>query len=138
MPIDNRLEIDRASFGTTTLTALTTPCEFNTCPTGSPATGFNVNDTRLNNNNLASTILIPGTVCVNLFHPISCCRNSDSGATDVETRGTDHLTTESSVMAKSGCFATVSVFNATTKADVNAATQGIVLAKFISILACSN
>lgn len=33
---------------TATPTKLTSPCEFNTCPTGSPATGFNASDTRLN------------------------------------------------------------------------------------------
>ncbi|THG97111.1 hypothetical protein EW026_g4835 [Hermanssonia centrifuga] len=32
----------------TTPTPLTEPCEFNSCPTGSPAEGFNASDTRLN------------------------------------------------------------------------------------------
>lgn len=64
--------------------------------------------------------------------------NSNSGATDVQTCGTTHLPTESSVISKAGCFATVSVFNASTKGDVDAATQGIVLAKLSSILSCSS
>ncbi|KAJ7819524.1 sure-like protein [Mycena leptocephala] len=210
---------------TTTPTKLTSPCEFNTCPTGSPATGFNASDTRLNyvnafpaglvvsgpnvGNNLGSTVLISGTVgaaseaglegipsaafsaatggqvsyttltssptstdseaaviysaltvkMVNVllassapilppvivlnvnFPSTSGCTsaaafkfvltriNSNSGATDVQTCGTTHLPTESSVISKAGCFATVSVFNASTKGDVDAATQGIVLAK---------
>ncbi|KAJ7717585.1 survival protein sure-like phosphatase/nucleotidase [Mycena metata] len=235
--------VDKSGTGssTTTPTVLTTPCEFNTCPTGSPATGFNASNTRLNyvnafpvdaarfgiqtlapqffsgskpdfvvsgpnvGNNLGSTVLISGTVgaasqaalegipsaafsaataaqlsyttltssptstdskaaviysslsvqllnvllassapilpagiSLNVNYPsTSSCTsasafkfvltriNSNSGATDVETCGTDHLPTES-------------VFNASTKADVNAATQGIVLAKLTSILACSN
>ncbi|KAJ7822461.1 survival protein sure-like phosphatase/nucleotidase [Mycena leptocephala] len=239
---------------TTTPTKLTSPCEFNTCPTGSPATGFNASDTRLNyvnafpvdsarfgiqtlapqffngskpdfvvsgpnvGNNLGSTVLISGTVgaaseaglegipsaafsaatggqvsyttltssptstdseaaviysaltvkMVNVllassapilppvivlnvnFPSTSGCTsaaafkfvltriNSNSGATDVQTCGTTHLPTESSVISKAGCFATVSVFNASTKGDVDAATQGIVLAKLSSILSCSS
>ncbi|KAJ7079769.1 sure-like protein [Mycena belliarum] len=59
-------------------------------------------------------------------------------ATDVRTCGTTRLPTESSVVAKSGCFASVSVFNAKTKLDADAATQGVVLAKLSSLLTCSN
>ncbi|KAJ7079768.1 sure-like protein [Mycena belliarum] len=238
---------------TTTPTVLTSPCEFNTCPTGSPAEGFNASDTRLNyvnafpvdaarfgiqtlapkffrskpdlvvsgpnvGNNLGSTVLVSGTVgaaseaalegipavafsaatgdqvsyttlttaptsagskaaliysqlsvtllktllassgpilpagiALNVNYPsTSSCTsaaafkfvltriNSNSGATDVQTCGTTHLPTESSVVAKSGCFASVSVFNASTKGDVNPATQAVVLAKLSSLLTCSN
>ncbi|KAJ7260903.1 sure-like protein [Mycena haematopus] len=235
-------------------TTLKSPCEFNTCPTGSPPTGFNATDPRLNyvnafpvdaarfgiqtlspqffngskpdfvvsgpnvGNNLGSTVLISGTVgaaseaalegipsaafsaatggqvsyttlttsptatdskaaviysaltvkflgvlltssapilpsgiSLNVNYPsTSSCTsasafrfvltriNSNSGATDVATCGTTHLPTESSVISESGCFATVSVFNASTKADVNAATQAIVLAKLTSIFTCSS
>ncbi|KAF8183740.1 sure-like protein [Mycena galopus ATCC 62051] len=235
-------------------TVLKTACEFNTCPTGSPATGFNASNTRLNyvnafpvdaarfgiqtlapeffagskpdfvvsgpnvGNNLGSTVLISGTVgaaseaalegipsaafsaataaqvsyttlttsptstdskaaviysavsvrlldvllassapilpsgiSLNVNYPstASCTSaaafnfvltriNADSGATDVETCGTTHLPTESSVISKAGCFSTVSVFNASTKNDVDVATQAIVLAKLTSILTCSN
>ncbi|KAJ6542726.1 sure-like protein [Mycena capillaripes] len=238
---------------TTTPTVLTSPCEFNTCPTGSPATGFNASDTRINyvnafpvdsarfgiqtlapkffngskpdlivsgpnvGNNLGSTVLISGTVgaaseaalegipsiafsaatggqvsyttlttastsadskaaviysalsvklvnallaspapilptgiSLNVNYPstTSCTSaaafkfvltriNANSGATDVQTCGTTHLPTESSVIQKAGCFATVSVFNANTKGDVDAATQGAVLAKLTSLLVCS-
>ncbi|KAJ7482225.1 sure-like protein [Mycena galericulata] len=238
---------------TTTPTKLTTPCEFNTCPTGSPAEGFNASDPRLNyvngfpvdavmfgiqtlapqffngskpdfvvsgpnvGNNLGSTVLISGTVgaaaeaakegipaaafsaatasqvsyttlttsptstdtkaaliytalsvellqvllpssapilpagiILNVNYPAtsSCTStaafkfvltriNSDSGATDVQTCGTTHLPTESSVVGMSGCFSSVSVMNATTKGDVDAATQAVVLAKLESILSCS-
>ncbi|KAJ7147296.1 survival protein sure-like phosphatase/nucleotidase [Mycena filopes] len=249
--------VDKSGTGSSTAapTTLRTPCEFNTCPTGSPATGFNASDTRLNyvnafpvdaarfgiqtlapeffsgskpdfvvsgpnvGNNLGSTVLISGTVgaaseaalegipsaafsaatggqvsyttlssaptatdskaavlysslSVELFNvllaspaPIlppgislnvnypatsgACTAasafkfvltriNANSGAVDVQTCGTNHLPTESSVISKSGCFATVSVFNASTKGDVNAATQGVVLAKLASILTCSS
>jgi len=233
---------------------LTSPCEFNTCPTGSPAEGFNASDTRLNyvnafpvdavrfgiqtlapkffngfkpdlvvsgpniGSNLGSTVLVSGTVgaaseaalegipsiafsgatgdqvsyttlttsptsvdakaaliysqlsvtlvnallaspppilpagiSLNVNYPsTSSCTsaaafkfvltriNSNSGATDVQTCGTTHLPTESSVVGKAGCFASVSVFDASTKGDVTAATQGIVLAKLASLLTCSN
>ncbi|GLB44603.1 putative survival protein SurE [Lyophyllum shimeji] len=60
---------------------------------------------------------------------------ANSGATDVRTCGTTHLPDERSVI-KQGCFATVSVFNASTKADVPAATQAVVLNKLSSILTC--
>ncbi|TFK47156.1 survival protein sure-like phosphatase/nucleotidase [Heliocybe sulcata] len=59
---------------------------------------------------------------------------SDSEATDVETCGTDHLPAESDVVG--GCYASVSVYNASTKADVDAATQGFVLNRLGSFLTC--
>ncbi|PPQ65456.1 hypothetical protein CVT24_010787 [Panaeolus cyanescens] len=61
--------------------------------------------------------------------------NSDSKAVDVETCGSTKLPTESSAIKK-GCIATVSVFNASNKGDVNAATQQVVLNKLQSILTC--
>ncbi|TFK69166.1 sure-like protein, partial [Pluteus cervinus] len=61
--------------------------------------------------------------------------NSDTKATDVNTCGTTHLPTESNAI-KQGCIATVSVFNATTKGDVDAATQKSVLDKITPILTC--
>ncbi|KAJ6526609.1 survival protein sure-like phosphatase/nucleotidase [Mycena vulgaris] len=238
---------------TTTPTVLTSPCEFNTCPSGSPAEGFDATDTRLNyvnafpvdavrfgiqtlapkffgskpdlvvsgpnvGNNLGSTVLVSGTVgaaaeaalegipsvafsvatgdqisyttlttsptsadtkaallysqlsvtlvnallaspvpilpagiSLNVNYPsTSSCTsavafkfvltriNANSGATDVQTCGTTHLPTESSVVAKSGCFVSVSVFNASNKGDVNATTQAVVLSKLSSLLTCSN
>lgn len=62
---------------------------------------------------------------------------ASSSATDVTTCSTNHLPAESTVI-KTGCIATVSVFNATTKADVNAATQQVVLNRLSSILSCSS
>ncbi|KAI0334145.1 sure-like protein [Cubamyces sp. BRFM 1775] len=47
---------------------------------------------------------------------------------DVETCGSTHLPDETTVV-HAGCFASVSVMNASTKADVDAATQGAVLAR---------
>lgn len=56
-------------------------------------------------------------------------------AKDVATCGTNHLPSESSAI-KNGCIATVSVFKGSTKADVDAATQQVVLSKLSSILTC--
>ena len=62
-------------------------------------------------------------------------RIASSSAADVTTCGSNHLPTESSAITK-GCIATVSVFNATTKADVDATTQQVVLGKIAPILSC--
>ncbi|KAL0575140.1 hypothetical protein V5O48_006817 [Marasmius crinis-equi] len=249
--------VDRSGTGssTTTPTNLTTPCEFDTCPTGSPAIGFNATDPRLNyvngfpvdaarfgiqtlappffngsrpdlvvsgpniGNNLGPTVLISGTVgaaceaakegvpslafsassrsisgvsyttlessptspgtlaallyanlttifvdailsdgttpilpaniSVNINYPptTNCSSdadfsfiftriNADPAATDADTCGSTHLPTESSVVAMDGCFASVSAFNATTKGDVDAATQGFVLGKLKNLITC--
>ncbi|KAL0952767.1 hypothetical protein HGRIS_006995 [Hohenbuehelia grisea] len=246
--------INRSGTGssTATPTTLTTPCEFNTCPVGSPATGFNASDTRLNyvnafpadsakfgiqtlspkifgsppdfvvsgpniGSNLGSTVMISGTVgaaseaalegipsvafsgasgsqvsyttlqsdpnasstttariyanltahfaqvlvasgapilprgiSVNVNFPsTSSCQSessfrwvftrilANSRATDVTTCGTNHLPVESDVVRGSGCSVSVSVFNASTKADVDAATQGVVLRKLAALpLSC--
>lgn len=58
-------------------------------------------------------------------------------APDVDTCGTSRLPTESSVASGTGCLASVSVMNATTKGDVDAGTQGFVLNKLSGFLACS-
>ncbi|KAG5649984.1 hypothetical protein H0H81_001202 [Sphagnurus paluster] len=56
-------------------------------------------------------------------------------ATDVKTCGATSLPDESSAIGK-GCIATVSVFDASTKGDVSAATQQEVLTRLGSILGC--
>jgi len=56
---------------------------------------------------------------------------------DVSLCGTTRLPTESSVVARSGCWASISVGNATTKDDVTAAQQQVVLTRISSILSCS-
>lgn len=60
--------------------------------------------------------------------------------TDVRTCGTDHLPDETSIINNSvtTCLSTISVFNASGKVDVDAATQAFVLNKLSSILICSN
>ncbi|KAJ4481139.1 sure-like protein [Lentinula aciculospora] len=237
---------------TATPTELEEPCEFNTCPTGSPAEGFNASDPRINyvnsfpvdavrfgiqtlapklfgsvpvfvvsgpnvGNNLGTgTVDISGTVgaaceaakegipstafsaaglsqvsftdlsnpdadtsaafvfsqlsvnfvdallaspppflppgiSINVNYPAStsssCTSPSEfsfiltriapsNSVTDVETCGTDHLPGESSVVAMNGCFASVSVMNATTKADVDATTQAFVLNRLGDFLSC--
>jgi 5'-nucleotidase len=60
---------------------------------------------------------------------------ANSSTTDVETCGTDHLPAEGTVV-DAGCYATISVFNATDKADVDASTQAVVLEKLKGILSC--
>lgn len=55
---------------------------------------------------------------------------------DVETCEETRLPTETSVVARSGCFASVSVMNATTKGDVDATTQAFVLGRLESFLSC--
>jgi len=56
---------------------------------------------------------------------------------DVSTCGTTRLPTEANVVNNmSGCLASVSVMNATTKVDVSASTQAFVLNKLGSFLSC--
>lgn len=55
---------------------------------------------------------------------------------DVETCSGTSLPTESSVIGTGGCYASISVADANTKGDVDAATQKIVLDKLSSILSC--
>ncbi|KAG7447204.1 sure-like protein [Guyanagaster necrorhizus] len=236
---------------TAAATVLTSPCEYDTCPTGSPAEGFNASDPHLNyvnafpvdsvrygiqtlapkffngsapdfvvsgpnvGNNLGSTVLISGTVgtaceaaregipsiafsgatasqvsyttlesnpdsvdtlaaltyaalsvhfvqaltaaegtilppnvSVNVNYPatdncpdvsnfsfVLSRINEDEGATDVEWCGNTTLPAESNVV-KQGCFSSVSVFNASTKGDVDADTQAFVLDRISGILTC--
>ncbi|CAK4034748.1 Acid phosphatase [Lecanosticta acicola] len=54
---------------------------------------------------------------------------------DVETCGSDQLPTERDVVGTDGCYASVSVAN-TSKLDVDAATQAVVLKKLQPILSC--
>lgn len=66
--------------------------------------------------------------------------NSPSANTvDVETCGRTVLPAESTVVG-AGCFASVSVMNATTKADVDASVQGAVLGRLSpsGLLSCFN
>lgn len=62
----------------------------------------------------------------------------DTTAKDVFTCGSDHLPDETTVNGLNGCFATISVFNATNKADVDAGIQGFVLNRIRPILSCVN
>jgi 5'-nucleotidase len=93
---------------------------------------------------------LPGGISINVNYPaVSDTCNSVEAfefvlsrifwnpfATDVTTCGSSHLPTESSVVGTSGCFVSVSVFNANDKLDANAAKQGVVLSKLSSILSC--
>jgi len=231
-----------------TPTVLKQPCEFNSCPTGSPAEGFNASMTRLNyvnsypvtamrygiqtlspkffggapdiavagpnvGANLGDTVLISGTVgaateaskegipaiafsgssgtevawntavqpygtiyadlsttvtqtliesgkpylppniWLNVNYPavssstcsspaafefvLSRINGADSStAADVSTCGMTRLPTESSVVGTKGCYASISVGLASTKADASAAQQAVVLGKLKGILSC--
>ncbi|PFH50363.1 hypothetical protein AMATHDRAFT_4015 [Amanita thiersii Skay4041] len=55
---------------------------------------------------------------------------------DVKTCGTARLPVESTLINQ-GCFVTVTVLNATTKSDVDAATQGLVLEQVSSLMGCA-
>ncbi|KAJ3727294.1 sure-like protein [Lentinula guzmanii] len=94
---------------------------------------------------------LPPGISVNVNYPSStsssCASPSDfsfiltriapsNSATDVETCGTDHLPGETAVVATTGCFASVSVMNATTKTDVDATTQAFVLNRLGDFLSC--
>jgi hypothetical protein len=57
-------------------------------------------------------------------------------STDVETCGGASLPDESSVFKAEGCHVSVSVSNAWSKLDVDAATQKVVLDKLSGILSC--
>jgi 5'-nucleotidase len=97
-----------------------------------------------------STPILPANITLNVNYPAtsSTCASASNfkwvlsritasnSATDVQTCGTTHLPTESSVVATSGCFISVSVMNAVTKADVDASTQAIVLNKLSGLLSC--
>lgn len=61
--------------------------------------------------------------------------SSNIFATDVRTCGTNKLTAESTANDR-GCIATVNVMDASTKGDVDAATQALVLARLSTILGC--
>ena len=60
---------------------------------------------------------------------------ADPTATDVEHCGTDHLPVETTVIDE-GCFVTVSVIGANTKADVDAITQRAVLDRIRGLVSC--
>lgn len=55
---------------------------------------------------------------------------------DVETCGSTRLPTETSVVLRSGCYASVSVGDASNKRDTNATMQAVVLDKLGDLLAC--
>lgn len=92
---------------------------------------------------------IPRGVSVNVnFASTSSCASADAykfvftrvfaaSSTDVDVSpcGKAQLSAEGTAI-KSGCIATVSAFNATTKRDVDAATQQYVLDKVSPILSC--
>lgn len=60
---------------------------------------------------------------------------SDTPA-DVRTCSSDRLPTESTVVRKTGCYASISVGVASSKEDASTATQSIALAKLGKILSC--
>ena len=61
---------------------------------------------------------------------------SKSTPVDVKTCGSTRLPTETTVIDTTGCYASISVGNAVTKADTNATEQAVVLKKLSKILSC--
>ena len=57
-------------------------------------------------------------------------------AADVNTCGSTRLPTEKTVVNTKGCYASISVGIATTKADADSAQQAVVLSKLGKILSC--
>ncbi|KAF9264546.1 sure-like protein [Marasmius fiardii PR-910] len=96
------------------------------------------------------TPILPSNISINVNYPpvtTLCADASDfhfvltrvapnSGVTDVNTCGSTHLPGESSVIARTDCFSSVSVMDARTKQDVDAATQAFVLNRISGILSC--
>ncbi|EPQ55703.1 sure-like protein [Gloeophyllum trabeum ATCC 11539] len=97
---------------------------------------------------LPGTIL-PTGISVNVNYPsITNCTSvddykfvltritEDADATDVFQCGSVHLPQETGVVRGEGCYASVSVFDANTKADVDAGTQAFVRDKLFGLLTC--
>ncbi|KZT25036.1 sure-like protein [Neolentinus lepideus HHB14362 ss-1] len=95
--------------------------------------------------------ILPYQISLNVNYPsITNCTSADDykfvltriatdpTATDVYQCGTDHLPQETAVVQSEGCYASVSVFNATTKTDVDAGTQAFVRDKLalFGLLTC--
>ncbi|KAK7440035.1 hypothetical protein VKT23_017286 [Stygiomarasmius scandens] len=93
--------------------------------------------------------ILPSGIILNVNYPsISECHYASdfsfiltrvqpsSRSTDVRTCGTNRLPVERDVVYMEGCFATVSVINAHTKSDVDAATQDVVLSRLGGLLKC--
>ncbi|EPT00055.1 hypothetical protein FOMPIDRAFT_1016764 [Fomitopsis schrenkii] len=89
--------------------------------------------------------ILPAGIIVNVNYPsIKGCshasdyqwvfaRNLAGSGTDFETCGSTTLPTEKSVVDADGCYASVSVLNATTKTDVDASLQGGVYARLAGL-----
>lgn len=106
----------------------------------------NVTDTLIK----SGTPYLPNKIWLNVNYPdvsdSTCSSASDfkfilsrvyaSNGSDVETCGGTTLPTETSVIGTDGCYASISVADASTKSDVDAATQKVVLDKLSSILSC--
>ncbi|KAI0689378.1 survival protein sure-like phosphatase/nucleotidase [Cytidiella melzeri] len=83
-----------------------------------------------------NTSNVSGCTDVNDFKFIFTRNLANSSARDVSTCGTNHLPDEATVINSSGCHVSISVLNAVTKTDVDAATQAIVFRRVEGILSC--
>ena len=80
----------------------------------------------------------PGTAhcpTVESFKFVFARMNEDAAARNVNTCGSPHLPTENTVIG-SGCYVSVSVVNATNKADVGAITQAAVWNRLSGFFSC--
>ncbi|KAG6837747.1 hypothetical protein H0H93_001673 [Arthromyces matolae] len=94
--------------------------------------------------------ILPKNISLNVnYGPIDNCTSpdaykfiftriftADNTTVDYRTCGSTQLPDETSVIMMSGCHATVSVFSATNKSDVSAATQGWVHNKLNPLFTC--
>lgn len=105
-------------------------------------------DSLLSSSSIADGIL-PKGVSLNVNYPkIDDCPSADKFkwaltrlywnplSTDVEHCNSTHLPDETSIHFSGDCFASISVFNASTKRDADADAQGVVLKKLNSLLTC--
>jgi len=80
----------------------------------------------------------PGTLhchTVKSFKFVFTRMNEDPTVKDVTTCGSDHLPSENKAIG-SGCYVSVSVANATNKADVGTTTQAVILHRLQSFFSC--
>lgn len=102
---------------------------------------------------VAGTPYLPSGVWLNVNFPASTSSSCSSAADfkfvlsrlnsavlfeadDVETCGSSRLPTESSVVGTTGCYASISVGDASSKLTASAAEQAVVLASLQDILSC--
>lgn len=134
-------------------TSLSTPSASTTTANVFAALGVLFTNALLSTGFSPSNPILPPNITLNVNYPDASGDCADASAfefvlsrinaaaagdaDDVETCGETRLPTETSVVERSGgCFASVSVMDATTKGDVDADTQAFVLDRLGDFLSC--